>query len=181
MSEHNFTQIQKIVWSRLNCVFLYIGLGLVELRGTIGLLKCALLSDVLALKLMAVICSKQVGVSCFCVLLCHVLIPFPLVSSQCPLCVLVSVFPFLVACLSPSVCQYCFPSISSSLLPLCNLTCCSTSPVPRLVINVCVYSLCLPSCVCPGVVSSCASSRVSSLLFGTSGFWFKLYFWLYFA
>ena len=102
MSEHNFTQIQKIVWSRLNCVFLYIGLGLVELRGTIGLLKCALLSDVLALKLMAVICSKQVGVSCFCVLLCHVLIPFPLVSSQCPLCVLVSVS--LSCCMFVSLC-----------------------------------------------------------------------------
>lgn len=46
------------------------------------------------------------------------------------------------------VCVPLSASIVSSVLPLCYLTCCSTSSVPRLVVSVCEYSLCLPCTPC---------------------------------
>ena len=83
------------------------------------------------------------------------------VLSASPLCSSLYVFPFLlVVCLSPSVCQYFFPSIFPS--PLRYFTCCSTSPVPRLVVSVCVCSLCLPSGVCQFVL--CDAPREGSSL-----------------
>ena len=38
-------------------------------------------------------------------------------------------------------------SIVSSVIPFHYLTCCSTSPVPCLIISVCVFSLCFSSCL----------------------------------
>ena len=77
-------------------------------------------------------------------------------SVSCVLCFdsFVLLCPFSVSCVLPSVLSphvhVCLPlsaSIVSSVIPLRYLTCCSTSPVPRLVISVCVLSLCLPACL----------------------------------
>ena len=70
------------------------------------------------------------------------------VLSVSPLCSSLYVFPFLlVACLSPSVCQYCFicafPCYLTCPLPSSLLTC-SSSPHQC----VCVYSMCLPCTPC---------------------------------
>ena len=67
------------------------------------------------------------------------------------------------------LCPFSVSCVLSSVIPLHYLTCCSTSPIPRLVVSVC--SLCLHSCVfqfilwalCDIIVE--VSSRVSSLLF----------------
>ena len=71
----------------------------------------------------------------------------------------------LVSCVFPLV-HVCLPlsaSIVSSVIPLRYLTCCSTSPVPRLVISVCVFSLCLPACLCEFVASVGVMGFLSSL------------------
>ena len=77
--------------------------------------------------------------------------------------------PFSVSCVFP------FGLTGVLLISQTVLTCCSTSPVPPLVVSVCVYSLCLPSGVCqfvlwalceaPREVSSCVPILFSLLQF----------------
>ena len=76
--------------------------------------------------------------------------PCPLVSIQCLL------RSSLCACLSPSVCQ-CFLLCASPRYLTWPPPSSLSSPVPRLVISVCVYSLCLPSCFCLFIASVPAS------------------------
>ena len=93
----------------------------------------------------------------------------------------------LVSCVFPLV-HVCLPlsaSIVSSVIPLRYLTCCSTSPVPRLVISVCVFSLCLPACLCEFVASVGVMGFLSSLCLqspsGMCGFCFVLFFFFFFC
>ena len=80
------------------------------------------------------------------------------------------------------VCLPLSASIVSSVIPLRYLTCCSTSPVPRLVISVCVFSVCLPSCLCEFVasvgvmffLSSLCLQSPSGMCFLDFDFWFFL-------
>ena len=117
-------------------------------------------------------------------------------------------FWFFHALMCPLSVSYVLPSVSlclsvfSSMHSPRYLTCWSTSPVPRLVISVCVFSLCVPftpclvivfvslclrpcshSCVCSFSCSSCPHG-MCSLDFDIwfSDVWFELWFFsLYFG
>ena len=113
----------------------------------------------------------------------------PLVSFQCLLC------SSLWACLSPSVCQ----SLLLCASPPHYLTwpppSILSSPVPRVIISLCVFSLCFPSCPCPFIASvgtmfsqsSFCLQSPSGICFLDCEFWFfpcliwTLLFELYFA
>ena len=91
---------------------------------------------------------------CLCIMSCCVscfVFPCPHVSFKFP-----CVFPLLNCPLSVS---YVLPSVSLCLSVFSSmphyLTCWSTSPVPRLVVSVCVFSLCLPCSPSPVVVCMC--------------------------
>ena len=82
-------------------------------------------------------------VLCLCILSCVLFFH----ALTCPLSspVYFPMFP-----LAPSV--YCFVPFMVCAPPLRYLTCWSTSPVPRLVISVCVFSLCVPLTPCLVIV-----------------------------
>ena len=70
--------------------------------------------------------------------------PCPHVSFKCLLC--------------PSLCL----SVFSSMPSPCYLTCWATSPVPCLVVSVCVFSLCVPCTPCLVIASVCVHAPVCS-------------------
>ena len=109
-------------------------------------------------------------IPCLCVVscvLCFGSLPSCVVS-----CVLTSVLsPVMHVCLPLSA------SIVSSVIPLRYLTCCSTSPVPHLVISVCVFSLCLPSCLCLSVRCFCWCDVLPKFLASPVSQWY-VFFWI---
>ena len=118
-----------------------------------------------------------------CLVVSCIWFPCPLVSSQCLLC------SSLCACLSPSVCHDFLLCAS----PPCFLTwpppSSLSSTVPRLIVSVCGFSLCFPSCLCPFIASVAVMFSQSSFClqspspmcfldceFWFSHVWFELWF-----
>ena len=110
--------------------------------------------------------------SCLCILSCVFMFCFP-----CPhvsfkfSCVFSHVLPSGSLCL-----LYCSLHVLSCAPPPRYLTCWSTSPVPRLVISVCVFSLCVPFTSCPVIVcilfTSIHVGSCSCFKFPHGMFWF---------
>ena len=103
-------------------------------------------------------------------------------SSSCVLSVSPVFSPLVHVCLPLSA------TVVSSVIPLRHLTCCSSSPVPRLIISICVFSLCSPACLVLSVCCFClvlcdvsleflVSPVFEVLISGVFSVWFKLSCW----
>ena len=126
-----------------------------------------------------VLCFDILSILCFSSVFSSVLFP--------P-CSLLCLFPFLLACLSPSVCQYCFLDAFSSVFPslshlsssLFSLLTCSSSPHQC----VCVFKLLFPmyslSVCCWCLTDVPLESLVFPFVSPVScfGFWFLFFFFL---
>ena len=117
-----------------------------------------LVSGFVFLYLISMFCIMSFCVLCLDFSCPYVSFKFPCVFPMLNFHAFVCLLPF--KCVLPSV-SLCL-SVFSSMPSPCYLTCWSTSPVPRLVISVCVFSLCLPCTPLLVIVSVPVPSHVSA-------------------